>query len=230
MTAVTALAEVDISNMALSNLGISIGIQSFNDKTAEAKACAFWYPKARDQLLKSAPWNFAYLAQSLASDGSNVAGTLFAYPGWRYAYQYPNDCLQAIAVTTVYGQRMGQYYWASYWGYPYAQGLNAFPKIPFRIVQSTAVQGQKAILTDIPAPAYLWYVSCVTDTAMFDSLFCDGLSQLLSAKIGGPLRASVEKIQAANAGAKSACLSALAQCMNEAQQDPERVSPSISIR
>jgi len=230
MTAITALSEVDHANMALSNLGIAIGIQSFNDATAEAKACAFWYSKARDQLLKSAPWNFAYLAQVLASDGSNVPGTLFAYPGWRYAYQYPNDCLQAIAVTTVYGQRLGQYYWASYWGYPYQAGLNAFPKIPFKVVQSTAVQGQKAILTDIPAPAYLWYIQCVTNTALFDALFSDALSWLLAAKIGGPLRASVDKVQAANQMAQRACLSALAQCMNEAQQDPERVSPSISVR
>jgi hypothetical protein len=230
MTAITALSEVDHANMALSNLGIAIGIQSFNDKTAEAKACAVWYSKARDQLLKSAPWGFAYLAQALASDGSNVAGTLFAYPGWRYAFQYPNDCLQAIAVTTVYGQRLGQFYWASYWGYPYQSGLNAWPKIPFKIVQSTAVPGQKAILADIAAPAYLWYISCVTDPAMFDSLFSDALGWLLAAKIGGPLRSSVDKIQAANQMAKSACSSALAQCMNEAQQDPERVSPSISIR
>ena len=230
MTAVTALSEVDICNMALSNLGIALGIQSLNDKTAEAKACAFWYPKARDQLLQSAPWNFAYTYQVLTSDGSNVPGTNFAYPGWGYAYQYPNDCLQAVAVTTAYGQRFGRYYWASYWGYQYTNNWPGAPKIPFIVAQSTAVEGQKIILTDLVSPAYLWYIRVVTDTAMFSPLFSDGLSGLVGGKIGGPLRASPDKIAQANGMAKVACASALAQCMNEAQQDPARDSPSITCR
>jgi hypothetical protein len=230
MTAVTALSEIDLANMALSNLGIAIGIQSLNDKTAEAKACSFWYAKCRDQILRSAPWNFAYLAQPLASDGSNVSNTNFAYPGWRFSYQYPNDCLQAVAVTTVYGQRTGQYYWHSYWGFPSALGQVGFAKIPFKVVQSTAVQGQRAILADICAPAYLWYIQCVTNTGMYDPLFCEAFSWLLAAKIGGPLRSSIEKIGMANQNAMKACAAALAQSLNEAQQDPARESPSISCR
>lgn len=230
MPAVVALSDVDLCNMALSNLGISLGIQSLNDQTAEGKACKFWYAKTRDQLLKYAPWNFAFFNQALATDGSIVPNSLFAYPGWTYSYQYPNDCLQAIAVVTVYGQRLGTYYWSSYWGFPFPANYGGFPKIPFKVVQSTASPGQKAILTDIPAPAYLLYIREVTDTSLFDPLFCDAFSWLLAAKVAGPLRIAVEKVQAANQMAHSACLSALAQCMNEAQQDCERVSPSIAVR
>lgn len=230
MTSVTALSEVDIANMALSNLGIAIGIQSFNDKTAEAKACAFWYPKVRDQLLRSAPWNFAYGYQILASDGSQVPGTNFAYPGWGFAYQYPNDCLQAVAVTTQYGMRFGRYYWGCHWGYPYGQTWPGTPKIPFIIAQSTANAAQKIILTDLGSPAFLWYIREVTDTSMYDPLFSDGFAGLLGAKIGGTLKAAPDKIGQANQMAKAACGSALAQCMNEAQQDPARDSPSITCR
>lgn len=224
MTAVTALADVDICNMALSELSISIGVQSLNppDQSAQAKVCAFWYPKCRDQLLRSAPWNFAYTSIALASDAT-------VFPGWRYAYQYPNDCLQGIAVTTAAGQRLGSGFWSSYW-WPYPVQGGGVGKIPFKVVVSTAVAGQKAILCDLPAPAYLFYIQCVTNTAMFDPMFCDTLALEIAAKIGGPLRADAQKVQACAQGAAARRLEALAQTMNEGQQDMERVSPSISAR
>lgn len=229
MTAITADAETDICNMALSHLGISNGIQTFNDQTEQAKACNFWYPRCRDQLLKSAPWDFAYTYLALASDGSNVPGTLFSYPGWRYAYQYPNDCLQSVAVVTAYGDRASRFAWHSHWGYPY--GGTAFPKIPTKIAQSTATPGQKIILCDMPAPLYLFYIQCVTNTAMFDSMFTDALSFRIGWRIGGVLRgANPDKIQYCMSMAEKLRLDALAQCLNEAQQDPERNSPSVNAR
>ena len=224
------MSQVDIANMALSNLGIALGIQSFNDKTAEAKACAFWYPIARNQLLRSAPWNFAYGYQVLASDASNVPGTVMAAPGWSYAYQYPNDCVQAIAVSTVYGTRLKRYYWGCYWGYPYGSAWSGIQKIPYIIGPSTTDEAQKAIFTDLGSPAYLWYIRCVTDTSLYDPMFSDGLSWLLAAKIAGPLRAAADKVQLGNQMARGACAAALAQCMNECQQDPAPDSPSITCR
>lgn len=230
MPSIVALSEVDICNMGISNLGISTGIQSFSDQTETAKICAFWYPKCRDQLLRSAPWNFAFTYLALASDASNVAGTTFAYPGWPYAYQYPNDCLEAIAVTTAYGQRFGQQIWSSYWGWRGPVGYPGIPKIPYKVVQSQAVPGQKAILCDLIAPAYLFYIQCVTNTAMFDVLFSEALSWLFASKAGGPLRANIQKVQACAQIANAKRLDALAQSMNEAQQDPKPDSPSVSVR
>jgi hypothetical protein len=239
VTTVSALAEVDIANMALSYLGISNQIQAFTDQNEQAKACGFWYPKCRDELLRMAPWSFAYTSAQLASDASTsgVAGSIgaqYAFPGWKYGYVYPNDCLQAIAITTYAGQRSGNSYWTNYW-----QGsIGIAPqvqKIPYKIVQSTANPGQLMLVCDILAsattPLYLFYIQCVTNTAQFDVLFSDALSWSIAHKVGMTLRsANPNKVQYAQAMAKQARLEALAQVLNEFQQDNERDSPSVQAR
>ena len=156
MSPVIPLVDVDIANMALGLLGITIKVASLDppDQSVQAAECAFHLPKVRDWLLQSAPWNFADTYIALAPDASNVPGTLYTFPGWHYAYQYPNDCLQPVAVATQAGIRMGSAYWAGHW-FPH-MGFGRFvPKIPFKIFQSTATPGQLAIATDIPN-AYLF--------------------------------------------------------------------------
>ena len=234
MPAIVALADVDLCNMALSHLGISNGIISLNppDQSLAGQTCAFWYPKSRNFVLQSAPWNFAYTYTTLASDASNVPNTTYAFPGWRYAYQMPNDCLQPIAVVTQSGIRFGAQFWSNWW-WPYPSHNFALPKIPFKIFESTATPGQLAIACDINAvaqPVYLFYIACVTNTGLFDPMFSEALSYELASKIGGPLRADLQKIQSAAQTAQSKRLDALAQHMNAAQQDRERASPSILTR
>lgn len=239
MGTVTTLAEVDISNMGLSLLGISTQIQSFTDQTEMAKSCAFWYPKCRDQLLQMAPWPFAYTAVALASDASfagapGTIGATMAFPGYRYAYQYPNDVLQAIAVTTIAGQRSGNALWSSWW-WPTSGLTIDIPKIPYKIVQSQANPGQQMILCDVQAttssPLYLFYIQCVTNTALFSPLFSDALSASVGWKVGMALRsANPQKVQYCQAMAKQARLDALAQALNSMQQDPARQSPSTLAR
>lgn len=234
----SVLSEVDHANMALSHLGVSTGIASFNDPSEQAKVLSFWYPKCRDQLLRSAPWNFADTYIPLTADGSQVpnvtGGTLpavnFAYPGWQFAYQYPADCLQAVAATTIAGVRNGTLMWANFW-FPFSFGLNiTIPKMPFKVVQSTANPGQRMVLTDLPSPAFLLYIQAVTNTAMFDVMFSDGLSYLIAYKAGGALRANLDRVKSAGQMAEQTRLAALAQALNEAQQDPARESPSTQAR
>jgi hypothetical protein len=221
MPSVIALADVDICNMALSHLSMSQGIQSIDppDQSEQAKVCAFWYPKMRNWLLREAPWNFAYVNQVLASDATT-------FPGWAYAYQYPDDCLELIAITTQYGLRFGQTFWSTYW-WPQSGGI---PKIPTKVVQSTAVPGELAILCDLTSPVYAFYIQCVTNTQLFDVQFSDALSFYVASRVGGPLRANAQKVQACAQAAEMMKLKAIAQSMNESQQDNERVSPSISAR
>lgn len=222
----TALGEVEICNMALSHLSMSQYIQSIDppDKSNEAQACAFWYPKMRNWLLRMAPWNFAYVNLQLASDSTTM-------PGWKFAYQYPNDCLQLIAVTPKSGLRFGQAYWNNYWGNNFGVDLS-MPKIPTKVVQSTGTPGQLAIMCDLPntGPVFDFYIQCVTNTQLFDALFSDTLSLYVASRIGGPLRANMQKVAAIAQAAQGMRLQAMAQSMNESQQDPERVSPSISVR
>lgn len=237
MPSIVALAEVDIANMALSYLGISTQLQALTDNNEQGKACAFWYPKCRDQLLRWAPWDFAFTSQLLAVDPSRAgpAGSLgaqVAFPGYAYAYQYPNDCLQAIAVTTVAGQRTGALVWNHYWGsYP---GYNiTIPKIPYKITQSVANPGQLMICCDLSPtqPAYLFYIQGVTNTAQFDPLFSDALAYQLAVRVGSAIRsANPQKVQYCQAMATQRSREALAQVLNAAQQDYERQSPSVQAR
>ena len=236
-----ALAPVDLCNMGLSYLGISTQIQSITppDATEQAKACAFWYDICRQELLQMAPWPFAYTMVQLASDSSTsgapgTIGSTYAFPGWRYAYQYPNDCLQAIAVTTYAGQRFGSSYWNSWW-YPAAGMGYSIPKIPYKIVQSQANPGNQMILCDLPSsatsPLYLFYIQNITDTGLFSPLFNNGLAFDIGFRVGLALRSSnPQKVQFCQMSAKQARLEALAQALNSMQQDLERDSPSVLAR
>lgn len=231
MSPVVPLTDADISNIALSHLGISVGVTSLNppDQTAQAKACAFHLPKVRDWVTQSAPWNFAYTYAALTSDGSNVPGTTYAFPGWPYAYQYPNDCLQPVAVCTSYGVRYGPVYWANYWA-PYV-GLNrVIPKIPFKIFQSTASPGQLAIACDIASPAYLFYIASVSNYQLWDPMALQALGGYLAFFVGGTLRADMQKRNDAFQLGESFRTQALAQHLNASQQDLERPSPSVTAR
>lgn len=226
-----ALADVDIANLALGHLGYTDSITSLDppDQTAAAQAAAFHLPKIRDWLLQSAPWNFAYKYQALASDASNVAGTTYAFPGYLYAYQYPADCLQPVAVTTYMGIRYGPVFWSNYW-FPYV-GLNrVIPKIPFKIFQSTANSGQLAIATDIYAPAYLFYIASVDNYALWDPMAREAFAAFLAHRMGGSLRADPQLRAEALQLGTSLRLQALAQHLNAAQQDMERPSPSVTAR
>ncbi len=236
-----SLAPVDYCNMGLSYIGISTQIQSITppDQSEQAKACAFWYDKCRQELLQMAPFSFAYVNKALASDpslagGSQTVGGTFAFPGWPYAYQYPSDCLQAVAVTTYSGQRLGPAFWSNWW-WPITGMTYAIPKIPYKIVQSSAIAGQQMILCDLmstpTSPVYLFYIQDVTDTGLFTPLFGNALAYDIGFRVGMAIRASnPQKVQFCQAAAKQARLEALAQVLNESQQDLERDSPSVQAR
>lgn len=78
-------SEVEICNLALNNIRAG-GINSLDDPTVQARTCKLKYPILRDQVLTDAPWQFAHKLKPL----SLLTDEVF---NWRYAYQYPSDCL-----------------------------------------------------------------------------------------------------------------------------------------
>jgi hypothetical protein len=232
------LQDVDICNMAMGNLGISVTIQSINppDQTNQAQVCAFWYPKCRDQLMQSAPWNFGYTNINLVQEPvPSPTGPQLGYaaPGWQYSYQYPEDCLQPIAVTTLAGSRFGPQFWLGYW-WPSVGMTLTIPKIPYKISESAANPGNLCILCDFlatpQAPLYLFYIQQITNTAQFDPMYADTLGHLIGWRAGAQLRADPQKVQACRDAYHQSRLEALAQHLNASQQDLERDSPSIIAR
>ncbi len=85
------VSTVDICNLALDELG-EAAITALDEGSPVANLCARNYAPARDQVLRSHPWNFAVARRRLAR--------LSAAPdfGFAYAYQRPTDWLRTISV------------------------------------------------------------------------------------------------------------------------------------
>lgn len=214
-------SEVEISNMALYRVGSSIRITSLDEsveKNEAVRQCGFWYPIVRDQVLAAAPWGFARKSVAMA------AVTDTSFPGWGFVYQYPADCIQAAAVCDSGGVRNGSF-WLSCWNW--GPTLNV-PKVPFQ-VGSRAGGDSNVLMTDL-ASAYLYYIFRQTVTATFTPLFIDALAWKLAGELGGTVQANAARVQRAQQMYQPTLDKAVAQMLNEAQQDPDRDSPSIQAR
>lgn len=212
--------EVAICNLSLYRAGSSIRITSLNEqveRTEPVRQCATLYPLARDAILESAPWGCARKAVALALSTER-------YPGWPYAYQYPEDCIHATAVCDAGGRRASST-WLSWWG------LNTSfiaPKIPFEIATSDD-GARRIILTDIPG-AWLYYIKRQTIASLYSPLMVDAFGWKLGSDLGSALNANAGRVNRCIQMYPQALNIALAQMLNEAQQDREQDSPSIQAR
>lgn len=86
-----SLTDVDICNSALTKVGAE-RITSLTEESERARIMAEQYPKLRDKLLRSHPWNFAIERLTLALS----VGT----PAFEFTYKFaiPNDCLRILQI------------------------------------------------------------------------------------------------------------------------------------
>ena len=152
---------IDICNLALSHIG-KFPINSLEDKTKEAQECRLLYPRARESTLRDHDWNFATKRLTMALIDQE-------YPGWKYVYQYPTDCIRAMKI------------------YNPASRVD---EIEYEIGVNNTLSG-RVILTDYPN-AVLIYVASVTDPNVFDAMFTDALSYRLAADLALPLRGEAQ--------------------------------------
>lgn len=157
--------KVTIGNMALSNLGAKANIESFNEKSAEARAISLWYDQARQDALEEFNWNFAKKRLILTPHTNDPPEGV-----WAYRYQYPSDCLTArlLTNTTTVHEAI-------------------IRGVPVSYVQPDAIafdievsdDGTKSILTDL-ADAILEYTFDQQNPQMFSRAFVRALSYILS--------------------------------------------------
>lgn len=83
--------ETGIANSALIKLGAS-RIASIDDDTPTARIMKEQYPKIRDAVLRSHPWNFAIKRVQLAEVAVPPAF------GFERGFQIPNDCLRVLEI------------------------------------------------------------------------------------------------------------------------------------
>lgn len=86
-----ASSEVEICNSALIKIGAA-RILDLTDDNDRARLCAEMYPRMRDKLLRSHPWNFAIARVELAQ------ATTTPTFGYSYQFRLPSDCLRVLEV------------------------------------------------------------------------------------------------------------------------------------
>jgi hypothetical protein len=159
-------SEVEISNLALAQLGDSATVASINppEGSAQAEHCQRWYPVARDSLLELHDWGFATKRAVLAE----VVNT---WAQWQYAYAKPSDALKILAVLDADAEN----------DYSVA---GAYTAQHFTV--ETDENGNEVIYTN-QVNAIVRYTKLVTDTAKFSPLFRDTLACYLSSYLAGPV-------------------------------------------
>jgi hypothetical protein len=82
-------SETEISNIAISHLGISKEIANLDtEASTEAKACRRFYDICRDTVLRDFNWPFATKSVALGLVGEDPTTE------WQYSYRYPSDCIK----------------------------------------------------------------------------------------------------------------------------------------
>jgi hypothetical protein len=209
---------VDIYNLALPRVGVSMEVESTTEKTKVARVCNRLFPLVRDFVLRDFPWPFARRIVALAVVPNETQ------PGWQYTYDYPEDCVAMRQIVDSAGARiLGRSLFAGL-----EDQLLTLPKIPFQVSLNLA-GSDRVVLTDL-VEAYGIYTRRVENTDAFDSGFTDALAWRLAGEIGPTLQAEKSYIGHCFEQYELYRQRGGAQSLNESSQDPESDSPSISIR
>lgn len=225
-------SQIDVWNLTLHLLDLSQTIKSVNENSEAAGACKAHYDWARRKVLERAYWDFATKIPALALtlDQATIAATAVVYPGWRFVYQRPVDCLRFLAVTTQYGLRVSPI--RSFWWTP----TNSWSWGPFRppfreaIDQIASTPNQSInILTDQDS-AYGVYVADVTNVNLWSQSFFEAVAWQLTVPVAGPVSAKESARQNAIKMAEQSLTTALQVQFGERQDDPYPDSPAITSR
>lgn len=205
-------SEVDICNMALGHLGVSMTIMDIQaENSVEARTCRTFFETARDLALEEAPWPFA----KRTNDLQIVAGNKY---GWEYRYRYPNDCLSARQIITEELTGIVET----------GDSIIRPMPIPFEVVEDEA-NGGKAILTDVEN-AILIYTARITKVSVMPTAFQIAFSLGLASLISGPLSANPKNRDAVSKAYELAISKAVGRAFNEGRERPERESEFTAAR
>lgn len=160
------VSSVDIANMALAHVGSRSHIESFSERSEEARVCRLWYEPSRVTCLESHNWNFARKRQLLTLD-SDPAPTGV----WTYRYQYPSDCIKARELINPYNP----YQWQQTPSYMDPDA------VPFEIELDSS--GERRTLVTNLKQATLLYTADISNTALFTHYFVMALSYALANRI-----------------------------------------------
>lgn len=184
-------SRVEICNLALARIGVLQGIDSLDEDSQEARACALLYRPAVAELLRAGEWPWAKRRAALALVEEDPRDE------WGYAYRAPAGLVTALAIPC--GVRM-----------PAAA-------IPFQLEGDD--EGM-LILTDQEAAELDFISDCWDEEGRFPADFVAALSWKLAADLAMPLAIKFDVMARCEAQAEEKRRQALANALNEAQRDP----------
>jgi hypothetical protein len=79
--------KAKIFNMALKNLGVSVGVQSTDQTDRNTSVMNEFYETAKEKTLADHDWGFASAYRSLTPTGGTCPN-----PKYSFEYDYPNNC------------------------------------------------------------------------------------------------------------------------------------------
>ena len=159
-------SQVNIANRALTKLGAS-RIISFGDDNKQSRAILSMFDIVRDAELRSHIWSFSVKRDSLPA--------LTSTPAWGFSYEYqmPSDSLRLLMVNDIYN----------------GPSMEDYRNQP---VADYSLEGNK-ILANFAAPLKIRYVSRVTDTTQWDSMFVEAFACRLAMELAEDLTQSNTK-------------------------------------
>lgn len=194
--------DVGICNLALSRIGVTVKIDSFDARSQEAIELKAVYELVRDRVLGAAPWPFAKRVDYLQKTGATPVR-------WAFRYEYPNDCVRVRAIypPPPAGTRPEQFrVWLRVNRVPYELELDE--------------TGAKTIVTDQDT-AIIEYTKRIVDPSLFEAAFASTFAWGLAAEIALSLAKTVDHAKNAGAMYQQAVNEALAAALNEeVREDP----------
>lgn len=207
----------DIFTLSLGVIGISETVDDPTANTHTVKTLKKFWPTARDLTLRDFPWACARKSAALSLQSQTV-------PGWQYTYNYPNDCLFALAVMPESGLRT-RGVWFDCWD----RHTQLRPqRYPFDRMLRADNAGQ-VIVTDLPQ-AYLMYIAQVLNPVVFDIGLVMTSAAKLGSLAGATLKVEPDFVRLAEQRYETERAKAISNDFNEGYPDQEPETPSIAAR
>jgi hypothetical protein len=195
--------RVDITNRALQAIGTRSTIASMQEGSNESNNANLCYDATRQELIRSAPWNFCTATMTLAllksapgtaenpTYPANTAwnGNTQPPPGWSFEYAYPNDCLQARKVVSnvtpaTYGASQVPLFPFGATNISWQGGCWEWPGQRFQVTTDLDASNNPftCILTNVDQ-AILCYLRDITVESVWDPLFTEAMVLALGGKL-----------------------------------------------
>lgn len=160
-------ADVDICNLALTNIGDKAAITSINpsDGSHQADLCARYFPLARDLLLERHRWDFTI------RQVSPVALSSSGRVDWEYAYRLPSDFAGVISVIPKDSTD---------------DQIKAGSVVPQPYAIETSTDLERVLYCNVEE-AVLRYQAKITDSTKFSQMFVHAVSWQLASMLAGAL-------------------------------------------